>query len=187
MTDPIRISKDKLEMGQVAKIHYKKVNGDVDDYYVFVLNPKFNNYFHCLDLKHIHPASFFRLAEDFNEIVSSTNKINKLDLTKLNLNVNAKNFYLTEIKNNTTLKLKNGYRTFIHRNVSTVTIYNYKYGIFDRVDTAAQRRLDSKLFEGDANLRQLIENGKITLEQARRQQNAIDRNVNSAQQILKNN
>ena len=142
MADPTRISKSKLEMGQVAKIRYKKVNGEARDYFVFVLNPKFKQYFHCLDLKHIHPTSFFRLASDFNEVISTTSNVKKLDLTKLNLDVNAKNFYLNEIKRNTRLKLKDGYRTLLEKNVKSITVYNYDYGIFDRVDTASQRRQD---------------------------------------------
>ena len=140
MADPTRITKGKLEMGQVAKIRYKKVNGEARDYFVFVLNPKFRQYFHCLDLKHIHPTSFFRLASDFTEVISTTSNVKKLDLTKLNLDVNAKNFYLNEIKRNTRLKLKDGYRTLLEKNVSSITVYNYDYGIFDKVDTAASRR-----------------------------------------------
>jgi len=140
LADPIKISKSKLEMGQVAKIRYKKVDGKSDNYFVFVLNPNFKTYFHCLDLKHIHPTSFFRLAGGFNEVVSTTPNVKKLDLTKLNLDVNAKNFYLTEIRTNTTLKLKGGYRTFIYKNISSITVYNYDYGIFDKVDTEANRR-----------------------------------------------
>ena len=142
MKDPTRISKSKLEMGQVAKIRYKKVNGDANDYFVFVLNPNFRTYFHCLDLKRIHPSSFFRLAKNFKEVVSTTENVKKLDLTKLNLNVNAKNFYLTEIRNNKSLKLEGGYRTLIHKNVSSIIVYNYDYGIFDKVGTKSERRQD---------------------------------------------
>lgn len=142
MADPIRITKSKLEMGHVAKIRYKKVSGEGRNYFVFVLNPNFRQYFHCLDLKHIHPSSFFRLADNFNEIISRTPNVKKLDLTKLNLDVNAKNFYLNEIKRNTRLKLKDGYRTLLAKNISSITVYNYDYGIFDRVDTASERRQD---------------------------------------------
>ena len=142
LADPTRISKAKLEMGQVAKIRYKKVNGDARDYFVFVLNPNFKQYFHCLDLKYIHPSSFFRLAENFNEVISTTPRVKKLDLTKLNLDVNAKNFYLTEIRNNKRLKLKDGYRTLVYKNVSSITVYNYNYGIFDKVPTESKRRQD---------------------------------------------
>ena len=149
LADPVRITKSKLEMGQVAKIRYKKVNGESGDYFVFVLNPNFKQYFHCLDLKHIHPSSFFRLASDFNEVVSSTPKVKKLDLTKLNLDVNAKNFYLTEIRNNTQLKLKGGYRTLVYKNISTITVYNYDYGIFDKVDTEANRRQREQVEKDD--------------------------------------
>lgn len=149
MADPTRITKTKLEMGQVAKIRYKKVNGEARDYFVFVLNPNFKQYFHCLDLKHVHPSSFFRLASDFNEVVSTTAKVRKLDLTKLNLDVNAKNFYLNEIRNNKRLKLKDGYRTLVYKNISSITVYNYDYGIFDKVDTSANRRQREQVEKDD--------------------------------------
>ena len=136
-------------MGQVAKIRYKKVNGEARDYFVFVLNPNFKQYFHCLDLKYIHPSSFFRLAGNFNEVISTTPRVKKLDLTKLNLDVNAKNFYLNEIRNNKHLKLKDGYRTLIYKNISSIMVYNYDYGIFDKVDTEANRRQREQVEKDD--------------------------------------
>lgn len=146
MADATRISKSKLERGMVAKIRYKKVSGEARDYYVFVLQPKFKTYFHCLDLKDIAPPQMVKLAEDLNEVLSITPKVKKLDLTKLNLDVSSKQFYLNEIRNK---KLKNGYRTLIEKNISTVMVYNYDYGVFDKVDTEANRRQGSQVESDD--------------------------------------
>ena len=146
MADATRISKSKLERGMVAKIRYKKVNGDARDYYVFVLQPKFKTYFHCLDLKHIAPPQMVKMAEDLNEVISQTSKVKKLDLTKLNLDVSSKQFYLNEIRNK---KLKNGYRTLIEKNISTVMVYNYDYGIFDKVPTETERRQQAQVEKDD--------------------------------------
>ena len=146
IADAVRIPKNKLERGMVAKIRYKKVSGDARDYYVFVLQPKFKGYFHCLDLKHIAPPQMVKLAEDLNEVLSITPKVKKLDLTKLNLDVNSKKFYLNEIRNK---KLKNGYRTLIEKNISTVMVYNYDYGVFDKVDTEANRRQREQVEKDD--------------------------------------
>jgi len=146
MADATRISKSKLERGMVAKIRYKKVSGEARDYYVFVLQPKFKTYFHCLDLKDIAPPQMVKLAEDLNEVLSITPKVKKLDLTKLNLDVSSKQFYLNEIRNK---KLKNGYRTLIEKNISTVMVYNYDYGIFDKVDTEANRRQREQVEKDD--------------------------------------
>jgi len=137
MADATRISKSKLERGMVAKIRYKKVSGEARDYYVFVLQPKFKTYFHCLDLKHVAPPQMVKLAEDLNEVISQTPKVKKLDLTKLNLDVSSKQFYLNEIRNK---KLKNGYRTLVEKNISSITVYNYDYGVFDKIATQAERR-----------------------------------------------
>jgi hypothetical protein len=146
MADPTRISKSKLEKGMVAKIRYRKVDGKARDYYVFVLQPKFKTYFHCLDLKDIAPPQMVKMAEDLDEVISSTSKVKKLDLTKLNLDVNSKQFYLSEIRNK---KLKNGYRTLVEKNISTVMVYNYDYGIFDKVATEAERRQRAQVEKDD--------------------------------------
>jgi len=146
MADATRISKSKLERGMVAKIRYKKVSGEARDYYVFVLQPKFKTYFHCLDLKDIAPPQMVKLAEDLNEVISITPKVKKLDLTKLNLDVSSKQFYLNEIRNK---KLKKGYRTLIEKNISTVMVYNYDYGVFDKVDTEASRRQRAQVEKDD--------------------------------------
>ena len=146
MADATRISKSKLERGMVAKIRYKKVDGTAGDYDVFVLQPKFKTYFHCLDLKHIAPPQMVKLAEDLNEVISQTPKVKKLDLTKLNLDVSSKQFYLNEIRNK---KLKTGYRTFIEKNISTVMVYNYDYGVFDKIATEAERRQKAQVEKDD--------------------------------------
>jgi len=146
MADPTRISKSKLEKGMVAKIRYRKVDGKARDYYVFVLQPKFKTYFHCLDLRDIAPLQMVKMAEDVDQVISSTSKVKKLDLTKLNLDVNSKQFYLSEIRNK---KLKNGYRTLVEKNISTVMVYNYDYGIFDKVATEAERRQRAQVEKDD--------------------------------------
>jgi len=146
MADATRVTKSKLERGMVAKIRYKKIDGKSRDYYVFVLQPEYKKYFHCLDLKHIAPPQMVKLAEDLNEVVSQTPKVKKLDLTKLNLDVNSKKFYLNEIRNK---KLKNGYRTLIEKNISTVTVYNYDYGVFDKIPTKAEQRQEEQVTKDD--------------------------------------
>jgi len=146
MADATRITKQKLERGMVAKIRYKKVDGEAKDYYVFVLQPKFRTYFHCLDLKHIAPPQMVKMASGLQEIISQTPKVKKLDLTKLNLDVSSKQFYINEIKNK---KLKVGYRTLIEKNITTITVYNYDYGIFDKIATEAERRQQEQVEQDD--------------------------------------
>ena len=141
LSDPTRITKQKLERGMVVKVRYKKRDGEANDYYVFVLQPKYKGYFHCLDLKHITVPQLLKLAGEFTEMMSVTPNIKKLDLSKLNLDVSSKKFYLNEIRNK---KLKVGYRTFVEKNVTNVMVYNYDYGIFDKVPSAAERRLKER-------------------------------------------
>lgn len=137
LTDPQKITKRQIERGQIAKIRYKKVDGTQGDYYVFVLQPLYKGYFHCLDLKHIHPSQMVKLAEDLNEMMSVSSKVKKLDLTKLRIDEASRAFYVGNIRNK---KLQAGYRTLIQKNISSILVYNYNYGVHDKIASKAERR-----------------------------------------------
>jgi len=137
MSDPTRVTKSKVERGQVAKISYKKVDGTRGDYYVFVLQPKYKGYFHCLDLKYIQPSLMVKLAEDLMEVSSTSTKVKKLDLTKLRIDESSKGFYIGNIRNK---KLQVGYRTLVEKNISSILVYNYDYGVFDVIPSRAERQ-----------------------------------------------
>lgn len=140
MADPTRITKGKLERGMIAKVRYKKQDGESKDYFVFVLQPNYKKYFHCLNLEYVPVPEIVKLAGEFKEILSLTPNIKKLDLSKLSLEVTSKKFYMNEIKQRP--KLKTGYRTFVEKQVTQVTVYNYDYGIFDQIPPEAQRRVE---------------------------------------------
>tara|TARA_A200000159_G_C7334461_1_gene344441 strand:- start:687 stop:1202 length:516 start_codon:yes stop_codon:yes gene_type:complete len=149
LTDPTRVSKTKLERGMVAKIRYKKRDNSQRDMFVFILQPKFKNYFHCLDLKDCAPDKFTKLAEDLNEVTSTTPQIRKLDLSKLRVEVNSKQFYTSKLKNK---DLQNGYRTLVEKNVGQITVYNYDYGVFDKVASRSERRQQEQVRKDDTDL-----------------------------------
>ena len=149
MTDPTRLSKSKLERGMVAKIRYKKRDKSQRDMFVFILQPNFKLYFHCLDLKDCAPDKFIKLAEDLSEVTSNTPKIRKLDLSKLRVEVNSKQFYTSKLKNK---DLQNGYRTLIEKNVGQVTVYNYDFGVYDMIPPRSTRRQQEQVRKDDTDL-----------------------------------
>ncbi len=149
LTDPTRVSKTKLERGMIAKIRYKKRDNTQRDMYVFILQPKFKNYFHCLDLKDCSPDKFTKLAEDLNEVTSTTPKIKKLDLSKLRVEVNSKQFYTAKLKNR---DLQNGYRTLVEKNVGQITVYNYDFGVYDKIASRSERRQQEQVRKDDVDL-----------------------------------
>jgi hypothetical protein len=136
MSDPTRITKNQVERGQIAKIAYKKADGTRGDYYVFILQSKYKGYFHCLDLKYIQPLLMVKLAEDLNEVASTSSRVKKLDLTKLRIDESSKGFYISEIRHK---KLQVGYRTLIEKNISSIILYNYDYGVFDKIPSKAEQ------------------------------------------------
>ena len=149
MTDPTRVSNSKLERGMVAKIRYKKRDNTQRDMFVFILQPNFKNYFHCLDLKDCAPDKFIKLAEDLDEITSNTPKIRKLDLSKLRVEVNSKQFYTSKLKNK---DLQNGYRTLVEKNIGQVTVYNYDFGVYDKIPPRSTRRQQEQVRKDDTDL-----------------------------------
>lgn len=149
MTDPTRVSNSKLERGMVAKIRYKKRDNTQRDMFVFILQPNFKNYFHCLDLKDCAPDKFIKLAEDLDEVTSNTPKIRKLDLSKLRVEVNSKQFYTSKLKNK---DLQNGYRTLVEKNVGQVTVYNYDFGVYDKISPRSTRRQQEQVRKDDTDL-----------------------------------
>jgi len=145
MADPMRISKSQLEPGMVAKLKYTKLDGSTRDFYVFVLNPKYKKHLHCLDLKHVNPPQMVSFAKNLDEVFSNTPKIKRLNLTKMQLDEDANKFYISNVKN---FKLTKGYRTLIEKNITSVTVYNYYYGIYDKISPKSpsdlERRYDIK-------------------------------------------
>lgn len=146
MTDPTRLQKSNLERGMVAKIDYTKANGEKGDYFVFVLQPKFKEYLHCIDLDKVSPIVFSKLAEDYPEIMAESTRVRKLDLTKLRIDESSKAFYMGEIKRK---KLQEGYRTLIYKNVGGIMVFNYNYGVNDRVAAANKRRQEDQVQKDD--------------------------------------
>jgi hypothetical protein len=146
LADPVRISKSQLERGQVLKVRYRKVDTTMDDYFVFVLQPKYKGYFHCLDLKVIQPTLMVKLAEDLDESYCTGARVKKLDLTKLLITESSKGFYIGNIRHK---KLQVGYRTFLEKNLMSIIAYNYDYGVFDKIATRAEKRRDEGIRRDD--------------------------------------
>ena len=141
-SDPTPISKNKLERGMVVKIKYKK---DIETklYLVFVLQPKWPNTkegkLHGLSLDAIPPNKLLEIAEIYDEVISKSSKVKKLDLAKIQINEASKVFYTSEIK--TEKQLKAGYRTFNLLDIETIQAVNYDWGKYDKVGDRNERRL----------------------------------------------
>lgn len=141
-SDPTGISKLKIERGMVIKCKYQRKDKVLKPYLIFVLQPKWPNTtegkLHGLSLDNIPPGKFLEIAEIYDEIISVSPKVKKLDLPKIKINEASKSFYTAEIK--TEPKLKSAYRTFNLLELSSVMAVNYDWGRFDNVDTREKRR-----------------------------------------------
>ena len=141
-SDPTPISKNKLERGMVVKIKYKK---DIETklYLVFVLQPKWPNTtegkLHGLSLDTIPVNKLNEISKEHDEVVSTSSKVKKLDLAKIQINEASKTFYTTEIKMQK--QLKAGYRTFNLMDIKSIQAVNYDWGKYDKVSDRNERRL----------------------------------------------
>ena len=157
-SDPTAISKSKLERGMVIKIKYKKKN-ETKLYLVFVLQPKWPNStegkLHGLSLDVISPMKLREISEVYDEVVSSSSKVRKLDLAKIQISEGSKVFYTSEIK--TSKQLKSSYRTFNLLDIQSIQSVNYDWGKFDKVAARDERR---RLLEEEAKERR--DNNDVT-------------------------
>ena len=158
-SDPTPISKNKLERGMVVKIKYKK---DIETklYLVFVLQPKWPNTtegkLHGLSLDAIPLNKLNEISKEHDEVVSTSSKVKKLDLAKIQINEASKTFYTTEIKMEK--QLKAGYRTFNLLDIKSIQAVNYDWGKYDKVSDRNERRL--KLEEEARERKEQEENKK---------------------------
>ena len=144
LSDAQPLNKMYLERGMVARVEYVTVSGEKNYYWVLVLEPKFKNYFHCLDLNYLKPQMIETLSKEFPEIISESARVKKLQLAKLEFNEASKGIYTAKIRNKL---LQEGYRTFIWRNIKSAVVYNYKYKPVDMVEPKSVREINEKTNE----------------------------------------
>ena len=141
-SDPTPISKTKMERGMVVKIKYQKRDKSTGLYLVFVLQPKWPNTtegkLHGLSLDAIPPNKIKEISEIYDEVVSQSSKVKKLDLAKIQINEGSKVFYTSEIK--TEKQLRAGYRTFNLLDIKSIQAVNYDWGKFDKISDRDARR-----------------------------------------------
>ena len=157
--DPTPISKAKMERGMVVKLKYKPKNKTPKLYLVLVLQPKWPNStegkLHGLSLDNIPPQKFLEFAEVYNEVISQSSKVKKLDLAKIQITEASKLFYTSEIK--TSMPLKSAYRTYNLLDIQTIQSVNYDWGKFDKI---ADREARRKKLEEEAKERK--DNNDVT-------------------------
>jgi len=158
-SDPTAISKSKMERGMVIKIKYKKQK-ETKLYLVFVLQPKWPNTtegkLHGLSLDVISPSKLNEISELYDEVVSTSSKVRKLDLAKIQITEGSKVFYTSEIK--TEKQLKAAYRTFNLLDIKSIQAVNYDWGKFDKIADRNERR--AKLEE---EARERRDNNDVTI------------------------
>ena len=141
-SDLTPITKTKVERGMVVKIKYQKKDKSTGLYLVFVLQPKWPNTtegkLHGLSLDAIPPNKVKEISEVYDEVISKSPKVKRLDLAKIQINEASKVFYTSEIK--TEKQLRAGYRTFNLLDIKSIQAVNYDWGKFDKIADRDARR-----------------------------------------------
>lgn len=158
-SDPTPITKTKMERGMVVKIKYQKKDKSTGLYLVFVLQPKWPNTtdgkLHGLSLDAIPPNKVKEISEIYDEVISKSPKVKRLDLAKIKINEASKVFYTSEIK--TEKQLRAGYRTFNLLDIKSIQAVNYDWGKYDKIADRDARR---KKLEEEARERR--DNNNVT-------------------------
>ena len=158
-SDPTPITKTKMERGMVVKIKYQKKDKSTGLYLVFVLQPKWpnttNGKLHGLSLDAIPPNKVKEISEIYDEVISKSPKVKRLDLAKIKINEASKVFYTSEIK--TEKQLRAGYRTFNLLDIKSIQAVNYDWGKYDKIADRDARR---KKLEEEARERR--DNNNVT-------------------------
>ena len=136
-TDPEIVTKTKLERGMVVKMRYKKEDG-VKNYLILVLQPNWQDKLHGLSLNTITPQKAIQIAKNYKEVLAESTRVRKLDLAKISIDKSSKQFYTSEIKQDS--KLRDGYRTFTLDKVQSLIVVNYNWGKYDRVPPRSERK-----------------------------------------------
>ena len=131
------LSLNKIERGMVVMLRYKPHDEIVSKpYMLFVLQPKWpndgNGKLHALSLDNVDPDSFKEFAKDYPEVYATSNKVKKLNLSKLQIDETSRRFYNEEIRN--VPAFSGAYRVFDLKRISVLSVVNYDYGKYDRID-----------------------------------------------------
>mgnify|MGYP003633590455 CR=1 FL=1 len=144
-TDATLVTKKKLERGMVVKMKYKKADGTITRYIVLVLHPKWpkglGGMLHVLSMNEIPRIKAITLASNYDEIISEGSKVKRLDLAKLNIDMQARLFYSKEVSK--IPLFKESYRTFKLSQIEQMHVVNYNWGKHDKIaPRVIRKRLD---------------------------------------------
>jgi hypothetical protein len=134
--NPIVLNPGRLERGMVAMIRYKKMDDHISKpYMIFVLQPNWPNdstgKLHSLSLDNVNPVDFAQFAKDYPESMAKSNKVKKLNLSKLKIDETSRRFYSEEISKNE--GFRGSYRIFDPKRISVTSVVNYDYGKYDKI------------------------------------------------------
>ena len=87
----------------------------------------------------IPPNKLKEISEVYDEVISNSSRVKKLDLAKIQINEGSKVFYTSEIK--TEKQLRAGYRTFNLLDVKSIQAVNYDWGKRDKIADRNERRI----------------------------------------------
>ena len=146
-TDPTKVRIGQLERGMVVKMKYQKADSSIGIYMVLILQPRWPNTvegkLHVLSLNNIGTGKVKEFGDRYNEIISESTRIKKLDLAKLQIDKSSKLFYTSEIKKEKVYR--QAYRTFNLNQIETMHAVNYDWGRYDKIPSATERaRLDEE-------------------------------------------
>ena len=120
--------KHHLQKGMIVQTRYRNKDNKSKQYMFLCLNSEYNGMVHLLSLNEMSPNKLNDLARITGlKAIPSYIGIRGIDFEKLLILESSNRFYLGKLKGKMKTKWGSSYRTFIAKNLSTLTLVDYKW------------------------------------------------------------
>tara|TARA_R100001377_G_scaffold82636_1_gene63233 strand:- start:52 stop:501 length:450 start_codon:yes stop_codon:yes gene_type:complete len=120
----------RLQKGMVVESRYKPQDSEAKRYMLLILQPKYNNFVHALNLDVFSYRAFDELAlEQGLRYIPSFAKYRGINMPKLILETSSRRFYFSNLKSKLKNDFNRAYRTMNYNKFSTISLVDYKFSI----------------------------------------------------------
>jgi len=121
------IPKHQLQKGMVIQNRYKNIKGETKDYIFLILNPKFRDKVHVLNLNEFTNGRFNELARTTGIRIIPRFKKRGLIIPRLTMIESSNRFYHSKLATNMENLYNNSYRTLFINNMQLVQLIDYRF------------------------------------------------------------
>lgn len=120
----------RLQKGMVVEARYKPQESEAKRYMLLILQPKYNDFIHALNLDAFSYRAFNELALGQGlKYIPSFAKYRGINMPKLILETSSRRFYFSNLKPKLKSEFNRAYRTMSYNQFSIISLVDYKFSI----------------------------------------------------------